>query len=71
VRTGRRESLARLREEDLAAQRNRLATVPIEQRLLEAIAWSAALLADEIRRGRAKGIRRERALPSGLGTRVR
>jgi hypothetical protein len=33
---------------DLEEQRRRLRTVPIEDRLQEVIAWSAALLADDI-----------------------
>lgn len=55
------------RASSLEDQHRRLASVPIEQRLLEAIAWSAALLADALRRGE----RRERPLPTGLGSRIR
>ena len=63
----RRHQLAEEHLEALAAQRRRLTVVPIEERLLETIAWSATLLADDLRRG---GHRRERALPEGLGSRV-
>ncbi len=55
------------RESSLEDQRRRLEEVPIEERLLEAIAWSAALLADALRRGEL----RERPLPRGLGPLVR
>ena len=48
-------------------QRRRQKNVPIEERLLEAIAWSATLLADSLRRGEL----RERPLPTGLGSLVR
>jgi hypothetical protein len=55
------------RESALEDQRRRLEKVPIEERLLEAIAWSATLLADALRRGEM----RERPLPKGLGPLVR
>ncbi len=55
------------RESSLEDQRRRLEEVPIEERLLEAIAWSAALLADALRRGEL----RERPLPRGLGPLLR
>lgn len=55
------------RESSLEDQRRRLEEVPIEQRLLEAIAWSAVLLADALRRGEL----RERPLPRGLGPLLR
>lgn len=55
------------RESSLEDQRRRLENVPIEERLLEAIAWSATLLADALRHGEL----RERPLPTGLGSRVR
>lgn len=48
------------------AARRRVAGVPIEQRLLETVAWSAVLLADDLRR---RGGRRERPLLPGLGAR--
>ena len=67
VDAARRRYLKGLQDEDLAARRRRLAVVPIEERLLETIAWSATLLADDL--GRA-GPRRERALPVGLGART-
>lgn len=51
----------------LANQRRRLATVPMAERLLETIAWSATLLADDLRRS---GVRPERPLPVGLGSRL-
>jgi hypothetical protein len=63
----RRRQLAELRRETIALRQERLTVVPIEERLLETIAWSATLLADELRRG---GSRRERDLPLGLGSRV-
>lgn len=62
------QSLADWRSEDLTAQRRRLAIVPMEERLLEAIAWSATLLADDLRRGPASGRRCERTFPTGLGS---
>jgi hypothetical protein len=49
----------------LADRRRRQVEVPIEQRLLETIAWSAALLADDLRR---HGVR-DRPLPVGLSSR--
>ena len=55
------------RKASLEDQRRRLETVPIEERLREAIAWSATLLADSLRRGEL----RERPLPKGLGPLVR
>lgn len=55
------------RESSLEDQRRRLANVPIEERLLETIAWSATLLADALRRGELP----ERPLPTGLGPLVR
>jgi len=67
VNSDRERSFAALREHDLAAQRKRLATVPIEERLLEVIAWSAVVLADERARGRSTHPARERPLPPGLG----
>jgi len=63
----RRRQLAEGQREAIAAQRRRLTVVPIAERLLETIAWSATLLADDLRRG---GSRRERALPVGLGSRI-
>ena len=63
----RRRQLAEGQREVIAAQRRRVKEVPIEERLLETIAWSATLLADDMRRG---GSRRERALPVGLGSRL-
>jgi len=67
VERDRWRQLESWRASSLADQRRRLATVPIEQRLLETIAWSAALLADALHRGE----QRERPLPTGLGSRVR
>lgn len=61
------QHLARWRESSLEDQRRRQKNVPIEERLLEAIAWSATLLADSLRRGEL----RERPLPTGLGSLVR
>jgi len=55
------------RVSSLEDQRRRLANVPIEERFLETIAWSATLLADALRRGDP----RERPLPTGLGSLVR
>lgn len=52
--------------EERVRQRRRLAAVPIAERLLETIAWSAVLLADDLRR---HPTRRERPLPTGLGRR--
>jgi hypothetical protein len=63
----RRQRLAEGQREAREAQRRRVAEVPIEDRLLETIAWSAALLADDLRRA---GRRREHPLPTGLGSRV-
>jgi hypothetical protein len=54
---------------DLEAQRARLRDVPIEERLAEVLAWSAALLADELERSEGRA-RVERPLPLGLGGRV-
>lgn len=51
------------RKGSLEEQRRRLENVPIEERLLETIAWSAVLLADALRRGELP----ERPLPRGLG----
>jgi hypothetical protein len=67
VSVDRWRPLAEWRVESLAETRRRLEVVPIEQRLLEAIAWSAALLADDLRSVKA---RRERPLPPGLGSRL-
>jgi hypothetical protein len=64
----RRRRLEDAERATLDARRRRLAEVPIEQRLLEAIALSAAVLADALRRGRTM---RDRPLPPGLGSRVR
>ncbi|MCC6766543.1 MAG: hypothetical protein IT293_17930 [Deltaproteobacteria bacterium] len=55
------------RRATLADRRRRQKTVPIEERLLETIAWSAILLAEDLRRN---GERPERPLPVGLGTRL-
>jgi hypothetical protein len=55
------------RKSSLEDQRRRLENVPIEERLRETIAWSAALLADSLRRGEVQ----ERPLPIGLGSLVR
>ncbi|MFM8411167.1 MAG: hypothetical protein ACKOCT_12915 [Alphaproteobacteria bacterium] len=68
---GSKQSFAALREHSLAAQRKRLATVPIEERLLEVIAWSALVLADERARGLPNRSARERPLPPGLGRLLR
>ena len=67
MKPDRRRRLESWRERSLEDQRRRLETVPIEQRLLETIALSAALLADALRRGEL----RERPLPTGLGPLVR
>ncbi len=50
----------------LAAERQRQKSVAIEERLRETIAWSATLLADDLRR---RGPSKERPLPVGLGAR--
>jgi hypothetical protein len=63
----RRLHLEGAQREALTARRQRLEEVPIGERLLEAIAWSAVLLADDLRRA---GQRPERALPIGLGNRT-
>ncbi|MEO7436196.1 MAG: hypothetical protein ABI080_12000 [Candidatus Binatia bacterium] len=63
----RRRQLAEGQGEDRDARRRRLTVVPIEERLLETIAWSATLLADDLRR---TGHRRARPLPTGLGSRL-
>jgi len=55
------------RESSLEDQRRWLENVPIEERLLETIAWSAVLLADALRRGELS----ERPLPRGLGPLLR
>lgn len=55
------------REHSREDERRRQATVPIEERLRETIAWSAVVLADALRRGEL----RERPLPTGLGSLVR
>jgi len=65
--TDRRRQLESWRAGSLEDQRRRLANVPIEERLLETIAWSATLLADALRRGEPC----ERPLPRGLGSLVR
>jgi hypothetical protein len=62
----RRQHLTDDERDARARQRRRLAAVPIADRLLEAIAWSSVLLADELRR---HPTRRERPLPTGLGRR--
>lgn len=63
---GRRRHSSEEQHEVRTRQRRRLAAVPIADRLLETIAWSAVLLADDLRR---HPIRRERPLPTGLGRR--
>ena len=63
----RRRQLAELQRETIALRQQRLRVIPLKERLLETIAWSATLLADELRRG---GSRRERDLPLGLGSRI-
>jgi len=55
------------RKSSLEDRRRWLENVPIEERLLETIAWSAVLLADALRRGEL----RERPLPTGLGPLLR
>ncbi|MBI5504014.1 MAG: hypothetical protein HY899_04390 [Deltaproteobacteria bacterium] len=62
----RRRHWTEVQKEALAARRRRVAEVPIEERLLETVAWSATLLADDLRR---TGRGREHALPVGLGRR--
>lgn len=56
---------AEWRRDEIAALKRRVQTVPIGQRLLEAIALSAVLLADSM--NREGGQTRERPLPPGLG----
>lgn len=56
---------AEWRRDEIAALRRRIQTVPIGERLLEAIALSAVLLADSL--NREGGEVRERPLPPGLG----
>jgi hypothetical protein len=65
VRRGRRFDVADWTRADLEAQRARLRDVPIEERLEEVLAWSAALLADELERSDGKPA--ERPFPTGLG----
>lgn len=68
MQQNRRVGSAEWDRQDLEAQRRRLRTVPIEDRLQEVIAWSAALLAgDESTDGRPLD-----ALPDpvGLGPRL-
>jgi hypothetical protein len=62
----RSRSLSEDERDSRARQRRRLAAVPIADRLLETIAWSAVLLADDLRR---HPTRSERPLPTGLGRR--
>jgi len=62
----RRQHLTDDERDARARQRRRLAAVPIADRLLETIAWSSVLLADDLRR---HPTRRERPLPTGLGRR--
>ena len=69
MRLGQRSEVADWNRLDLEAQRARLRDVPIEQRLEEVLAWSAALLADEIER--SEGRRVERPIPVGLGSHLR
>jgi hypothetical protein len=70
VRLGQRSEVADWNRLDLEAQRARLRDVPIEQRLEEVLAWSAALLADEIERSEGRS-RVERPIPVGLGSHLR
>jgi len=67
VQPGQRFDMADWNHLDLEAQRARLRDVPIEQRLEEVLAWSAALLADEIARSGGRP-RVERPDPVGLGS---
>jgi len=67
VRIGQRFEADDWNRLDLEGQRARLRDVPIEQRLEEVLAWSAALLADEIERSGARP-RVERPVPAGLGS---
>jgi hypothetical protein len=48
VQRNRRFGSAEWDRQDLTEQRRRLRTVPIEDRLQEVIAWSAALLAGDV-----------------------
>jgi hypothetical protein len=57
---------ARWRRDEIAALQRRVDVVPIGERLLEAIALSAVLLADSM--SRDGGPARERPLPPGLGS---
>jgi hypothetical protein len=62
----RAEALARWNRQDMDEQRRRLRTTSLDDRLQEAIAWSAVLLADEIERtGRVSAAPH----PVGLGSR--
>jgi hypothetical protein len=67
VRVGQRFAADDWDRLDLEAQRARVRDVPIEQRLEEVLAWSAALLADEIERSGGPP-RVERPVPVGLGS---
>lgn len=62
-----RTGLASWDRQDLEDQRRRIRTVSLEDRLHEAIAWSAALLADALKHGRARAV--DPPDPVGLGTR--
>ena len=58
------------RRDELVALRRRLDVVPIEERLLEAIALSAVLLSDSLGRQVRDGVAQaEPPLPIGLGSR--
>jgi hypothetical protein len=67
VRLGQRFEAEDWNRLDLEAQRARLRDVPIEQRLEEVLAWSAALLADELERSSGSP-QVERPVPLGLGS---
>jgi hypothetical protein len=70
VQGGDRITWSGWRRQDLEEQRRRLSTVPIDDRLCEVIAWSAALLADAIER-RGMPWRTANPDPVGLGGRRR
>lgn len=66
---GQRFDTAHWNRLDLETQRARLRDVPIGQRLEEVLAWSAALLADELERSDGRH-GAERPVPVGLGSRL-
>jgi hypothetical protein len=70
VERGRFQDFASWDREDIEDQRRRQRTVSLEQRLEETIAWSAALLADELEHASERGVHTVTPPdPVGLGTR--